>query len=139
MSVEGVSKSSIARILGVCWNTTARWEERAAAAAQAFNKIMTKGYELSEVQGDEIRTFSGGKKTPTWVFASMAVSSRVWASTVVGRRSYRNTRRLLSNTIRAGEFAGKVFVATDGFEFYGRVVRELLPGVGVHGQVIKDW
>ena len=32
LSVEGVSKSSIARAMGISWNTVARWLERAAAA-----------------------------------------------------------------------------------------------------------
>ena len=78
MSVEGVSKSSIARIMGISWNTAARWEEKAAEAARVFNENMTKGYELTELQADEIRTFSGVKDEPTWVFASMAVWSRLW-------------------------------------------------------------
>jgi transposase-like protein len=40
MCVEGVSKSSIARIMKISWNTVARWEERAAAAAREFNCIL---------------------------------------------------------------------------------------------------
>ena len=44
MSVEGISKSSIARIMGIPWNAVARWLERAAACR--FNDSMTWGYEL---------------------------------------------------------------------------------------------
>ena len=57
MSVEGVSKSSIARVKGISWNTVARWVERAAGAARRFNDHMTVGYKLKELQADEIRTF----------------------------------------------------------------------------------
>ena len=78
MTVEGTSKSSIARIMGHSWNTVARWEEKASTAAKAFNEHMTSDYGLSEIQANEIRTFSGGKNQTIWVFASMIVSSRLW-------------------------------------------------------------
>jgi transposase-like protein/IS1 family transposase len=139
MTVEGVSKSSIARIMGISWNTVARWEKKATTAAKAFNARMTKGYDLFEIQADEIRTFTGGKKQTTWVFASMIVSSRLWTATVIGRRSYKNTRRLLSETIWPGRFKAPVFITTDGFDYYARVARELFPNACVHGQVIKQW
>lgn len=89
LSVAGVSKSSIARIMGLSWNTTARWEEKASQAAKVFNKRMTQGYELIELQADEIRTFAVTKNKPTWVFASVEVWSRLWTSTVLpgGARS----------------------------------------------------
>src|SRR5262249_56398318 len=38
LSVEGVSRSSIARVEGLSWNTVDRWLERAAAAAGVFNR-----------------------------------------------------------------------------------------------------
>jgi hypothetical protein len=46
---------------------------------------------VEELQADEIRTIVGGKQQPIWIFASIDVWSRLWPSTVVGRRSYRNT------------------------------------------------
>ena len=98
-----------------------------------------QGYELEEIQADEIRTFSGGKDDPTWVFAAISVWSRLWTSTVVGRRSYSNTRQLLSDTVRAGRFRYSPMIMTDGFEYYARVMRELFPNACIHGQVIKDW
>ena len=139
MSVEGVSKSSIARIMGLSWNTTARWEEKASQTAKIFNKRMTQGYELTELQADEIRTFTVAKSKTTWVFASIEVWSRLWASTVVGRRSYRNTRRLLSDAAIAGTFTTAPLITSDGFEFYAKVVRELFPNACLHGQVVKEW
>ena len=49
--------------------------------------------------------------------------SRLWVSTVVGRRSYRNTRELLNDTLARGQIVGTH--ATDGFKFYARVIRQL--------------
>ena len=39
----------------------------------------------------ELCTIVGGKQQPIWIFVSIDVYSRLWPSTVVGRRSYRNT------------------------------------------------
>jgi len=104
MSVEGISKSSIARIKGLSWNTVARWIERAAAAARRFNTSMTRGYQLRELQADEIRTFLQGKDQPIWIFAAVEVSSRLWPAAVIGRRSYRNTRRLIRKAAHSARF-----------------------------------
>jgi hypothetical protein len=128
MCVEGVSKSSIARIMKISWNTVARWEERAAAAAREFNKCMTLGYELTELQLDEIRSFSGGKIHPMWIFTSIVVWSRLWAATIVGRRTYKNTYQLLADILKSGVIHRAPFITTDGFEYYGRAIGELLPG-----------
>ena len=46
---------------------------------------------MAELQADEIRTIVGGKEQPIWVFVVIDVWSRLWPSTVVGKRSYRNT------------------------------------------------
>jgi hypothetical protein len=100
MSVEGVSISAIARIKALSWNTVARWLERAAQAARRFNDIMTRSYELREIQADEIRTFIGCKNHSTRIVTGMGVWSRLRTSTVLGRRSYRNIERLLQDTSR---------------------------------------
>ena len=49
---------------------------------------------LSRFRGP-LLSFTGGKTRPTWVFAAIEVWSRLWTSTVVGRRSYRNTLALV--------------------------------------------
>jgi len=139
MSVEGVSNSSIARIKGLSWNTVARWLERAAAAARRFNQAMTRNYVLRELQADEIRTFTISKEHPTWIFLTLEVSSRLWPSTVVGRRSYRNTRRLLRETVRNGKWERPPLIATDGFDFYGKVIPRLFKHACAYGQVQKTW
>jgi transposase-like protein/IS1 family transposase len=139
MSVEGVSKSSIARIMGMTWNTVARWVERAATAARQFNDRMLRGFDLIELQADEIRTIAPSKDRPVWIFATLDVCSRLWPSTVVGRRSYSNTRLLLRDTIRRSLLRGLVLVTTDGFKFYARVIHEILGSCCIYAQIIKTW
>jgi IS1 family transposase len=138
LSVEGVNRSAIARHCHLSWDTVARWIERACRCTAKFNDKNTRGFELPELQADEIRTFVQTKKRVCWIFTAMEVSSRLWTSTVVGRRSYRNTRTLISDTTRRAR-AGRPLVTTDGFEFYGRVVRELYGSACIHGKVIKKW
>ncbi len=137
MSVEGVSKSSIARLKGLSWNTVSRWLERAAAAAERFNDLRLSKFVLKELQADEIRTFTQGKDRPTWIFASLEVWSRLWTSTVVGRRSYTNTKRLLNDVASRCTFAKPPLITTDGFKYYARVIREIFGYGCVYGIVMK--
>ena len=81
LRVEGVSISAIARVKGIAWNTVARWLEKAAAACRRFNDQTITGFEVAELQADEIRTFAGGKAKPTWILAAIEVWSRLWPST----------------------------------------------------------
>ena len=129
MSVEGVSISAIVRIKGISWKTAARWLERAAGAARRFNDIMTRDYDLLEIQADEIRTFVGCKSRSTWIITSMEAWSRLWTSTVLGRRSYRNINRLLQDMSRRGRFDYMPLITTDGFYYYGVVISRLFKHV----------
>ena len=137
LSVEGVGKSAIARAKRIAWNTVDRWLEKAAACCRRFNDVNTRALYIQELQADEIRTIAGGKERPVWVFTSIDVWSRLWPSTVVGRRSYRSTRALLREVRNRSHTAGPPLVATDGFEFYERAVAEVFGPTCLHGQVIK--
>ena len=44
------------------WNSVARWTELAAEFAKRFNTRMIRGYELVELQADEICTLIGNKR-----------------------------------------------------------------------------
>ncbi len=46
LSVEGMNKSSIARVTRRAWNTIARWLALASEAARQFNDRMIRGFEL---------------------------------------------------------------------------------------------
>jgi len=137
MRVEGVSISATARLTGRSRNTVARWLERASRAAERFNRRMLRGFEIVELQADELYTFIGGKSRPTWLFAIIEVCSRLWASSLVGRRSYRNTKSVLNDVILRGRFIGFPLIATDGFEYYSGVIARLIGPACVYGQVIK--
>ena len=91
LSVEGLNKSAIARVKRIAWNTVDRWLQRAADSCRRFNDQKIDGIAVSELQADEIRTFIDDKEKPIWIFAAIEVWSRLWPSTVVGRRSYRST------------------------------------------------
>ena len=92
---------------------------------------------MEELQADEIRSFTGGKTRPTWVFAAIEVWSRLWTSTVVGRRSYRNTLALVRDVSARMTFGTCPVIVTDGFEFYGTVIRRVFGPAALYAQVIK--
>src|SRR5262245_56153704 len=101
LSVEGMSKSAIARVKRIAWNTVHRWLERAAAWCRRFNDRKMKGLSVVELQADEIKTIVGSKKEPIWIFAVIEVWSRLWPSTVVGKRSYQKAPPVSSGSADA--------------------------------------
>ena len=118
LSVEGMSKAAISRVEGLSWNTVARWLERAAQMAEQFNGRRTRGFDLRELQLDEIRAFLVSRERPVWTFAAIEVWSRLWPSTIVGSRCYRNTRGLVSDVAGRSTPVDLPLIATDGFKFY---------------------
>ena len=137
LRVEGVSISATARVEGIAWNTVARWLERAAHACRRFNRETIIGFAVEELQADEIRTFVGSKKRPSWIFAAIEVGSRLWPSTVVGRRSYRNTLALVRDVSNQMDFMKLPLIVTDGLDFYEKVVRRVFGPACLYGQVLK--
>jgi len=138
MSVEGVSKSAIARIKGLSWNTVSRWLELAAKHCRVFNEKHLKGYELRELQADEIQTFVGRRDKNCWVFTILEVWSRLWLSFVVGRRSYANTKKVFDEPLKAGNINGRILITSDGFSPYEWAVNKLFGVACIYGQVIKS-
>ena len=61
----------------------------------------------------------------------------MWASRVLGRRSYRNLRAVINDVILRGRLVGVPLIATDGFEFYVDVMAHLFGSACVYGQVLK--
>ena len=137
LRVEGVSLSAISRVEGLAWNTVARWLERAAAVCRRFSHGRGTGFVVEELQADEIRSFTGRKTRPTWIVAAIEVWSRLWPSTVVGRRSYRNTWALMRDISTRMEFATCPVIVTDGFDFYEKVIRRVCGPAVLLGQVLK--
>ena len=137
LRVEGVSISATARVTGHSRNTVARWLERASTAARRFNYRMLRDFDLIELQADELCTFVGKKSQTCWLFATIEVSSRLWAGSVLGHRSDRNARAVISDVIRRGRVVGCPLIATDGFEYYVGAVEGLFGSTCVYGQVLK--
>ena len=137
LRVEGVSISATARITGHSHNTIARWLERASTAAKRFNQRMLRDFEFRELQADELCTFTGSKSRPTWLFATIEVCSRLWTASVLGRRTYRNTKAVISDVILRCRLVGVPLIATDGFAYYVGVIARLFGSECVYGQVLK--
>ena len=95
------------------------------------------GIAISELQADEIRTIIHDKEQPIWIFAAIEVWSRLWPSTVVGRRSYRNTLTLFRDISSRSNLERVPLIATDGFAFYAKVIRRVFGPACLYGQVIK--
>ena len=87
-------------------NTDARWLERASTAAPRFNDRMLRGFDLIELQADELCTFVGDRNTTVWLFATIEVSSRLWAGSVLGRRSDQDARAVINDVVRRGRVVG---------------------------------
>ena len=92
---------------------------------------------LQELQLDEIRTFLDHKKHPIWIITVIEVWSRLWPSCVLGRRSYRNIRKLLRDLLGRSEFTVPILITTDGFAPYEWVIRMVFGPACIYGQVIK--
>ena len=137
LRVEGVSISATARVTGRSRNTIARWLERASTAAARFNQRMLRDFDILELQADELCTFIGSKSRTIWLFATIEVWSRLWASSVLGRRSYRNTKAVINDVLLRGRLVGSPLIATDGFEYYFGVIARFFGSACVYGQVLK--
>ena len=137
LRVEGVSISATARVTGRSRNTIARWLERASTAAERFNRRMVRDFDIIELQADELCTFIGSKSATIWLFATIEVWSRLWTSSVLGRRSSRNTTAVINDVVLRGRLVGSPLIATDGFEYYVGVIVRLFGSACVYGQVLK--
>jgi transposase-like protein/IS1 family transposase len=137
LSVEGLNKSAIARAKRVAWNTVHRWLEKAAGCCRRFNDRKMNGLSVGELQADEIRTIIGGREQAIWVFVVIDVWSRLWPSTVVGKRSYRNTLDLFQDLSNRMNLEVTPLITTDGLKFYERVIGRVFGPACVYGQVIK--
>ncbi len=110
---------------------------KGAGSCRRFNDRRITGVEVTELQADEIRTMVGGKQQPIWIFVSIDVWSRLWPSTIVRRRSYRNTLGLFRDVSSRMKLESIPLITTDGFEFYRKVVRRVFGAACLYGQVIK--
>jgi len=137
MSAEGVNISAISGILGHSWNTINRWLERARKTCHDFQVKHLNGYELREIQADEIKAFTHANKKKVWILALIEVSTRLWSSVLTGKRNYKNIRKLFGKAIHRGNIDNKLFITTDGFTPYSWVLKRMLGPACLYGQVVK--
>ena len=107
------------------------------AALKLQHNRMLRGFDLIELQADELCTFVGNKNKTVWLFATIEVSSCLWAGSVLGRRSDQNARAVINDVVRRGRVVGCPLIATDGFEYYLGAVGDLVGSACVYGQVLK--
>jgi len=138
MTVEGMSKAAAARVSQVTTGTLNRWLERAANGAASLCDEAVRELETSELQGDELRGFLGDKQHRAYVYASMEVGSRLWVSTVVGRRTLRNTRLFVRDTRdRCARGQERILFVTDRFRYYRQELRKAWNFACLHVELKK--
>ena len=104
---------------------------------RGFNDGKIRRLTTVELQSDEIKTIVGCKEQSVWVFAVIDVWSRLWPSTVVGKRSYQNTLALFRDLSSRMNREVLPLITTDGFGFYEKVVGRVFGPACLYGQVIK--
>ena len=72
-----------------------------------------------------------------WIITILEVWSRLWVSAGVGRRSLRQIKNTILDTLRRGLLERRFLFTTDGFERYEWAANRLLSGICIYGQVIK--
>lgn len=98
---------------------------------------MLKGFTRRDPQADEIRTFIKTKSQAIWIITLIEVRARLWPSYIIGKRNYKNIRRLFQDTLVKSEMNSEPLITTDGFRLYARVIKRLFGCSCVYGQVIK--
>ena len=141
MSVEGSSKSAVARVVRVSSSTVTRWLARAAEHAGTFLDRAVRDIEPRELQADEVRGYAADRENRQFVFTAIEVWARLWLSTRVGGRTRRNCR-LLARDARARCAFGqpRVLIVTDPFKFYAPEFRQAWSLTCVHvesGKIIR--
>ena len=138
LSLEGMSKSAIARVCGISYGTVARWLELASRHAEGFQQGALRRLDAVELQLDELRTHVGEKSKPSWIYTSVEVWSRLWTAVHVGRRTRRDAllhvKRVRDQVLPAYDLP---LISTDGFHWYEKVIRRVFGPFCVHVQIEK--
>jgi transposase-like protein len=138
LSIEGVSKAAIARVVGVAACTVTRWIERAAGMATDFHGQRVEGVRTHEVQADELRGHTTGRAHVTWVHVAIAVESRLWLSLFVGPRSLKSLKCHYGEIQSRLDFGpGPVLVSTDGYVKNLAAIARTFGPCGIHASVVR--
>ena len=138
MSVEGMARAAISRATGLSVSTVRRWIQRGAAHAEAFNDAKVRQVRPEELQSDELKVQGGSKHTPLWAYTAVEVWSRLWVTTLVGRRTLRNTLlHFRELRWRCGAHDRRTLLTTDAFKYNDRVVARVFGPSCIYAQIEK--
>ena len=73
-----------------------------------------------------------------WVLTTLEVWSRLWISVEIGRRNFRNLKRVLLDTLQRGRVEHRFLFTTDGFERYEWAAKRLLLGICIYCQHLPE-
>ena len=96
-----------------------RWLARAAATCSRFNHRMINRLRILEMHAAETRSLvRGSGDNQVRDFAAIEVWSRLWPSTIVGIRSYRNTLYLSQNICMRMKGTAPPLTTLEGFKLH---------------------
>jgi transposase-like protein len=136
LQTEGLPQAGIARIQRVSPSTVSRWLERVSTHARAFEAEHLEMRDPAEIQLDEIKAYGAGRYDSTWVYNALEVSSRLWMTSEVDRRTLRATKRFITSVREACAPGGPPpLVTSDEFKYYEPVMRRAFGPTVVYVQV----
>jgi hypothetical protein len=113
-----------------------RWLERVSTHARAFEAEHLEMRDPAEIQLDEIKAYGAGRYDSTWVYNALEVSSRLWMTSEVDRRTLRATKRFITSVREACAPGGPPpLVTSDEFKYYEPVMRRAFGPTVVYVQV----
>ena len=129
MLCEGSSMRSIARVVGVSFNTVDKLLQDAGAACVAFHEETVRGVQAKRVQCDEIWSFcyAKAKNLPSaksvpfgagdiWTWTALDADSKLIISWLVGGRDAEYADEFMRDV--ASRLANRVQLTTDGLHTY---------------------
>ena len=126
MQAEGMTKASIARVVGLSPSTVGRWLERGGRHAAAFNQVHVRVEDPVEFQLDELHCKGVAAAARTWAYSGLEVSSRLWSMLQVGNRTLRTTVLFTRQLARiVGVRSTSPLVGSDGFKYYRPAMRRI--------------
>ncbi len=129
MLCEGSSMRSIARVVGVSFNTVDKLLQDAGSACVAFHEETVRGVQAQRVQCDEIWSFcyAKAKNLPSaknapfgagdiWTWTALDADSKLIVSWLVGGRDAEYANEFMQDV--ASRLANRVQLTTDGLHAY---------------------